>query len=182
MKLKGNEFTYTIIDPLNAFVGFHTKDIDKLEKMALEGKEGDYTVEIKKPSKTRSIGANAYHYLLCEKIAKTIHSTAEEVHARLMVDYGTPWLDEEEKARYWLIKDSPRSEPGIYLRPTDGVEYKKGIPYRWHILIKPSHLYDSKEMADLIDGTIQEAQAIGIDTITPEEKARMIALYGEHLK
>jgi hypothetical protein len=36
-------------------------------------------------------------------------------------------------------------------------------------------------MARLIDGTIQEAKQLGIETATPDEIARMKALWGEKI-
>ena len=42
----------------------------------------------------------------------------------------------------------------------------------WHI--KGSHQMDSKEMSRLIDCTVEEAKALGIETMTPAELERMI--------
>ena len=38
-----------------------------------------------------------------------------------------------------------------------------------------SHSYDSKEMSILIDGTVEEAKALGIETLPPEELERMMS-------
>ena len=38
-----------------------------------------------------------------------------------------------------------------------------------YVLLEHSRFYDSKEMSVLIDGTVQEAKAQGIDTLTPGE-------------
>ena len=48
---------------------------------------------------------------------------------------------------------------------------------RAYIAVKCSHLYDSKEMSDLIDGTVEEAKSLGIETATPEEIERMKLLW-----
>jgi hypothetical protein len=39
--------------------------------------------------------------------------------------------------------------------------------------MKPSHLYDSKEMNALIAGTVDEAKELGIEVLTPDELERM---------
>lgn len=45
---------------------------------------------------------------------------------------------------------------------------------------KDSHKMDTKEMARVIDGAIQEAKALGIETETPDELARMKARWAEY--
>ena len=60
---------------------------------------------------------------------------------------------------------------GVYARKI-GSGSVEGKEFDHYLLIKPSHLYDSKEMAQLLDGTIYEAQASGIETIPPEEQKR----------
>jgi hypothetical protein len=52
-----------------------------------------------------------------------------------------------------------------------------------YFLYKHTHTLDSKEMARLIDGVIYEAEQLGIETATPEEKAKMLARWqGEKQK
>lgn len=138
----------------------------------------EYDVEFKERAR-RSLSANAYHWQLVEKIAKALGASKYEVHNRIMQDYGTDWLDEEGKTVYVLMKDD-----GSYLRrqtehyrPTDAVEDRKGTPYRWMILLKPSHLMTQAEMSDLIAGTVQEAEALEIETKTPDEIARMVSAW-----
>lgn len=40
-----------------------------------------------------------------------------------------------------------------------------------------SSTYNTKEMSDLIHGTVSDAESLGIDTITPEELERMLAIW-----
>ena len=39
--------------------------------------------------------------------------------------------------------------------------------------LRGSHTYNTAEMARLIDGTVDEAKALGIETLTPAELERM---------
>lgn len=138
----------------------------------------EYEITIKKKSK-RSLNANNYHWQLCEQIAKALRSSKYEVHNQLMIDYGTEWLDAKGSPSYVLMKDDDsylRKETEHY-RPTDAVEDRKGTMYRWFVLLLPSHLMDSKQMSELIDGTVSEAQELGIETRTPDEIARMKSLW-----
>lgn len=39
--------------------------------------------------------------------------------------------------------------------------------------MRGSHTYDTKEMSRLIDGTVEEAKELGIETLTPDQVERM---------
>lgn len=140
----------------------------------------DYELDIKKRSGKRSLTANNYHWVLCEQMAKKLRVSKYEVHNQLMCDYGTDWLDADGKHVYVMMRDDGsylRSET-MHYRPTDGVEVRKGIQYRWFVLLLPSHLMDSTQMSSLIDGTVSDAREMGIETKTPDEIERMKSLWG----
>ena len=139
----------------------------------------EYDIVFKKRGK-RSLNANNYHWMLCEQMAKVLKTSKYEVHNQLMIDYGTDWLDEDGNQIYVLMKDDGRylRRETEHYRPTDAVEDRKGVCYRWFVLLLPSHLMSTKEMSELIDGTVSEAKELGIDTRTPDEIERMKALWG----
>lgn len=140
----------------------------------------EYDITVKKRRGRRSLNANNYHWSLCEQIAKILKTSKYQVHNQLLVDYGTDWLDEDEKTVYALMKDGDwylRSETTHY-RPTDATEDRKGTIYRWFVLLLPSHLMDTAQMSALIDGTVYEAKELGIDTRTPDEIERMKQQWG----
>lgn len=43
----------------------------------------------------------------------------------------------------------------------------------WYRIYRGTHTYDSREMALLIDGTIEECKLQGIETLTPNELLRL---------
>ena len=138
----------------------------------------EYDIVIKKRGR-RSLNANNYHWSLCEQIAKVLKVSKYEVHNQLMIDYGTDWLDENGNHVYVLMKDNDaymKLETTHY-RPTDAVQDCKGTIYRWFVLLTPSHLMTKTQMSGLIDGTVYEAQELGIDTRTPDEVERIKALW-----
>ena len=61
----------------------------------------------------------------------------------------------------------------------------KAIGYGWvnekefthYCVLRPTHEYDSAEMAHLIDGTVEEAKELGISVITPNELEHMKSLW-----
>ena len=151
------------------------KDAERIVNVLDGLKVGEeYNVKISKASK-RSINANNYHWLLCEKIAKALKISKYEAHNKLMMDYGTDWRDSSGERYYALMKDDDKfiRAKTIHYRPTDKVEDRNGVLYRWFVLMLPSHLMNTKEMSELIDGTVQEAKELGIETRTPDEIERI---------
>ena len=57
------------------------------------------------------------------------------------------------------------------------VAEENGKEVYFYRLYRGSHEYDTKEMAQLIDGTVSECKAVGIESATPNEIARMEALW-----
>lgn len=161
-------------------VCFDKKDAPAIVKLFADLKTGEeYDLTFRKKGR-RSLNANNYHWALCEQMAKILKVSKYEVHNRLMIDYGTDWLDDDGNQVYVLMKDNDRylrMETEHY-RPADATELRGGVMYRWFVLLLPSHLMGTKEMSDLIDGTISEARELGIDTRTADEIERMIQLWG----
>lgn len=138
---------------------------------------GDLAVEIKKWTKKRSLNANAYFHLLVNKIARVLNVSDDEVKIRLNIQYGSVAVDSNGNE---VIIKLPKS-----VDITEFYDYAKWIADKqekvetsYYLLYKNTHKLDSKEMAQLIEGTISEAKELGIETITIEEKARMMALWG----
>ena len=48
--------------------------------------------------------------------------------------------------------------------------------------MRGSHTYDSREMSELIKGTIQEAEDLGIETLTPRELEQILGKWNPRRK
>ena len=140
----------------------------------------EYDLTISKRFGKRSLNANSYHWVLCEKMDKKLSTSKYEVHNQLMCDYGTDWLDENGDHVYVLMKDngSYLRQETMHYRPTDATEDRKGTQYRWFVLLLPSHLMNTQQMSCLIDGTVADAKEMGIEVRTPDEIERMKQLWG----
>lgn len=135
-------------------------------------KEVDLEISIKKWKPRRSKDANAYFHLLVNEIAMALGLPDDEVKRDLVVSYGT------------LAKDEDGQIVGFKLPPSVDVDniypytrsYKEviegGKTFNCYLVYKRSSEMDSKEMSHLIDGAVQRAKELGIDTETPEQKAR----------
>lgn len=131
--------------------------------------------KISKKTNKRSLDANSYMWVICDKIAKAIKSTKEDVYRIAIRDVGE-WEDKpisdnevEEHVRKWgKIGEGWFSE---VRRDSKVKGYKVVRDYYG------SHVYDTVSMARLIDYIVQEAKELGIPTETPEEIERLKKLW-----
>jgi hypothetical protein len=148
--------------------------------MVAEGREilakGELEVELKKKTKRRSLDSNAYCWNLCQKIAEVIRSTKEEVYKKAIREVGQfETLAVKEEAAEQFIKVWNSRGLGWYAEEMDSkLEGCKKI-----VAYYGSSCYDVRSMAILIDYIVQECKELGIETLTPQELARMNEEWGK---
>ncbi|MCQ2113322.1 MAG: hypothetical protein MJY95_08295 [Bacteroidaceae bacterium] len=120
----------------------------------------------------RSNNQNAFFHSLVNEIAGCRGLTEDDVKRQLVVDYGT------------LARDSDGNIIGFKLPVSADVStiypytsfYKEieenGKRFNCFLVYKHTSEMDSAEFSRLLSGTIDEAKELGIDTDTPETKAR----------
>lgn len=136
--------------------------VENAKERLINGK--DVGIVVDRLKKHRSLDANAYFHVLCDKIAAALGGTMDEMKTQLVTRYGTPLYavtipetaNIENFWRYYL-----------WLNTSEGTST--------YLLYKQTHTMDSKEMSRLIEGTIDEAKQLGIETATPKEIAEMTA-------
>jgi hypothetical protein len=128
-------------------------------------------------SEKRSLSANAYFYVLVGKLANALHASTTEVHNWLIAEYGQVDTDlgmvSLEERIDWRRLDQ------IHLKPTAEYIIDNDLAFRKYWVVRGSHTYNTKEMSRLIDGTVQEAKNLGIETMTPDELERLKATWRE---
>ncbi len=132
----------------------------------------DLDIEIKVHREKRSKSANAYFHVLVNKIAAELNEADETVKTRLVIDYGVVARDEDGLTIGFKLPatvDVGKIYP--YTRLFDR-RVEGGKTFNCYLVLKPTHDMNSKEMARLIDGAIEEAKELGIETDTPETLAR----------
>jgi hypothetical protein len=168
VKCRPQQFTYQVLPKL----------IDYFN--ALDGEE-EYEITIKKVGKKRSLNANSYFHLLVGEIAEKMNIGFDQCKVNMNIEYGTIARDEEgKKIGFMLPQNVDVTSLYKYTKWFDEREIN-GKMFNCFIVFKETHTLDTKEMARLIDGTVQEAKQLGIETATPEELARMTALWGENI-
>ena len=117
--------------------------------------------EIKEYKSKRSLNQNAYFYKLIGEIADNLRVSKAEIHLKLLKDYGQSEvisvLSEIDISGYFRYYEE------IGKGTVNGKEFTH---YR---IYKGSSEMDTKEMSILLDGTIKEAQDLGIPTLSPAE-------------
>ena len=136
-------------------------------------KDKPYVCEIKRYFKKRSLDANAYFHVLVDKISKAVNRSSEDVKIDMNLNYGTIASDENGlKAGFKALKTIPINNYFKYAKPI-GECVEDGKVFVKYLIYKETHTLNSSEMATLINGTIEEAKQLGIETLTPTELAML---------
>lgn len=123
----------------------------------------------------RSLDANAYFHVLVTKIAEATDNSKIYVKNKLIAEYGRPQLISGSLVSMPLKEEIEAYELDfVHLQPTSQMTTnKKDELFRVHLVMRGSHTYDTKEMSELIKGTVAEAKELGIETATPQEIKEM---------
>ena len=138
-----------------------------------ELKDTTVEVQIKKAQKHRSMEANRYAWVLIDQIAARQHMKKSEVYRKAILDIGgvsTEMLMQADAVlpfREIWEKQGLGNQVEIVDEDLDTGECSVRVYFG-------SSTYDAEQMSALIDSLIQEAESIGIPTITPKEEERML--------
>ena len=131
----------------------------------------------------RSLNANSYYWQLLSQLADKLRVSKPFLHNQMLRRYGQIQLL-DGKPMYLSIKDTEAVRKAIdeaedyHLKPTAEVRAgKDGDNWRTYLMLKGSHELDTREMAILIDGIVDEAKEQGIQTLTPNEIERLKATW-----
>ena len=133
-------------------------------------------IEIKKHHKKRSLDANAFSWVLINKLAEKLGKTKEEIYREQIRHIGGvseivcvreiayPRLKEvwESKGTGWQVEQMPSKIEGCVNA----------------ILYYGSSTYDTAQMSSLINNLITDCEAVGIPTITPKEAESLLSHWG----
>ena len=139
-------------------------------------KPGEYAIAPAK--KKRSNDANAYMWVLCDKIAAKIGLTPQDVYRRAIRDVGvfTPLpIRNDAVADFTRIWEAHGT--GWVL---DVVDDSKIKGYKLCNAYQGSSTYDVTQMSRLIDYIVEDAKAMSIETLSDRELSLMKEEYGKH--
>lgn len=142
-----------------------------------ELRDCEVVVTIKKNRKRRSLDANAYAWVLIDKLAERTNIPKTEIYRKAVMDIGgvsevvctkkeaidhlkAGWI---QNGLGWQVVTFPSKVDGCINA----------------IMYFGSSSYDTKQMSDLLSGLIQECETQGIPTATPDEVAEKLSLWAE---
>ena len=144
------------------------EDLGKAMSVVRKHKDRLYDLEVKEHRKKRSLDANAYCWVLINKLADVMRIPPTEVYRQAIQDISgnneiIPIKDEaveqfkqawSHNGIGWLCKDMGKS---------------KIQGYRNLMVYYGSSVYNSKQMSELIDHLVQDCKALDIETMTPDK-------------
>lgn len=153
------------------------KNLPAARQFVLSMKQRTYTCEVKEQHKKRSLDANAYFWVLADKLAEATRISKEDIYRHAIREIGgnsttvcvrdmaaeklcQGW---EKNGLGWLADTFPSKLPGCV-----NVTLYYG-----------SSTYDTKQMSRLIDNIVQDCQAVGIETLTPDKLALLVEEWGD---
>ena len=133
----------------------------------------DITIDIKRFFNRRSLDANAYCWLLIDKIAAKTNRKKTEVYLEEIKEIGgiTFYVGVKDEIRDAYVAAWKRDHIGrdAWILPESGKEGWSTIKVRLG-----SSDFDSQQMSRLIDAVIQDAEALGIPTISDKEAEKKL--------
>ena len=154
-------------------VTFEVDSFDEIRGM----EEKELSIEITTRRNKRSLNANAYFHVLLGKIAEKLKISKQRAKNLLLSKYGQREILEDGPLIISILSNVDMLErEDIHCVPV-GYGEVNGKDFTHWAVLKPSHEYDTKEMAELIDGTVESAKELGIETMTPAELERIKAAW-----
>lgn len=141
--------------------------------------EKPFTAACKPITARRSLSANAYCWVLCEKIAVEISTenapvAKEDVYREAIRRVGAFEIRLVSAAAVeFSCKHWERIGVGWIAEP---LGHRTGDDYDEVCFYYGSSTYDRAEMGRLLDDLIEDAEALGIETKSPEEVDRLLSL------
>ena len=136
----------------------------------LQGKK-TFDCIIQEHKEKRSKNANDYSWLLQNEIAKVLNRRIDDIHNEMVLQYGVI-------ETYSIKKEAFESAIRLFdyyevlgessVNDTIFVHIKAGLG---------THTYNTAEMSKFIDGVVQEAKDLDIETKTPQEIAELKSLW-----
>lgn len=128
-------------------------------------------IQIDKHRQRRSLDANAYCWVLLDKLAAVLRKPKTEIYRELIREVGgnCETYCGLEKAVDKLVQLWEKNGIGWCADVTDSkLEGCKNV-----VLYQGSSTYDTRQMSRLIDLVVQECRAQGIETATPAELEKL---------
>lgn len=150
------------------------EDLGKAMAVVRKHKSGKlYDIEVKEHRKKRSLDANAYAWVLINKIADALRITPKEIYRQAIQGIGDNCeiipIKEEAAEHFKQIWEAQ----GLGW-PCMDMGKSKIAGYRNLKAYYGSSTYDTRQMSILIDNLVQDCKALDIETMPPEKLSALM--------
>lgn len=152
-------------------VSFAVDSIADLEEL----KDSELRLIVKKWRKKRSLDANAYFWVLLDKLAVVLKIPKDELYRGYVRNIGgnNETICVQNKAVDRLIDGWQHNGTGWISDTSESkIEGCTNVT-----LYHGSSTYDTEQMSRLIDAVVQDCKAVGIETMTPQELEQMLGAW-----
>lgn len=129
-------------------------------------------IEAKKYRNRRSLDANAYLWIMLQKMAEALKSDKWSIYLQMLKRYGQFTYIVVKPGAVESVKKQWRECEEVGEVDVNGTIAVQMLCYYG------SSTYDTKEMSVLIDGVVSECEELGIETKSPEEIRQMKERWG----
>ena len=142
------------------------------EQMVAQLKDSEkLSIEVKQFRPRRSLDSNNYAWALITEIGNVLRANKEDIYLLMLKRYGQFEIIS-------VLAHIPIHEYVKYCEEA-GESTLNGKLFKHYKVYKGSSEFDSREMSIFLDGVISEAKELGIQVETPEQIARLKAMWGE---
>ena len=120
----------------------------------------------------RSLNANAYLWVLLQKMAEVLHTDKWSLYLQMLKQYGQFTYVIVKPSAVDAVKKQWRECEEIGEIDVNGTKAVQMLCYYG------SSTYNTKEMAYLIDSVVEECKGLEIETLPPDELQRMKEQWG----
>ena len=132
------------------------------------------SIKLDKFREKRSLNANNYAWKLMTEIANIVRSDKDKIYLEMLKRYG-------QRETISVLAHIPMDGYVKYYEEIGESELNGKLFKHYHIF-KGSSEFDTREMSIFIDGIVDDAKELGIQTDTPEMIAKMKSLWSEYEK
>lgn len=138
---------------------------------------GEFSLVDGKEKKKRSLDANAYAWVLMDKLAAKLGRKKEDVYRDEIRDVGgnSDVLCITKKAAPKFIEAWGKNKVGWFCQVSDSK-----LPGCVNVTCYyGSSMFDQEQMSRLLDNIVQDCQAVGIETLPPDKLNALLGEWGK---
>ena len=153
-------------------ITFEVNEYRDAVKMAQEFASVPVSIKVTKKKKKRSLDSNAYFWILVDKLSQRLNLPKEDIYRNAIknISGASEIVCVKNEAVEKLCSGWNRNGLGWQTETMPSkIEGCTNV-----VLYYGSSTFDQSQMTRLIDNIIQDCKAVGIETLTPNELARLL--------